>query len=148
MDQIVHFFTVATPDLDAARRFYVDGLGWTPTLDVPGEIIFFQVGSGMILGLFDAEKFAADLGNGPATGVPASGFTLSHNVDSPADVDRALHEAALAGATIIKPAQQAAFGGYHGHFADPNGIVWEVAHNPGWRVDEAGTVSIGIIQDE
>ncbi len=75
--------------------------GWTPTLDVPGEIIFFQVGSGTILGLFAAEKFAADLGKGAATGVPASGFTLSHNVDSPADVDRALHQAALAGATII-----------------------------------------------
>ena len=148
MDQTVHFFTVATRDLDAARRFYVDGLGWTPTLDVPGEIIFFQVGRGVILGLFDAEKFAADQGDEPATAVPASGFTISHNVDSPAGVDAALHAAALAGARIIKPAQQAAFGGYHGHFADPNGVVWEVAHNPGWHVDEAGTVSIGIIGDE
>jgi catechol 2,3-dioxygenase-like lactoylglutathione lyase family enzyme len=147
MDQHVHFMTVATGDLEAARRFYVDGLGWTPTLDVPGEIIFFQIGHGMILGFFDAEKFTADMGGDPADGAIPSGFTLSHNVQSPDEVDRVMSEAATAGATILKPAQQAAFGGYHGHFADPNGTVWEVAHNPGWRVGDDGTVFIGVIDD-
>jgi hypothetical protein len=51
MEQRVNFVTVATPDLDTARRFYVDGLGWTTTLDVPGEILFFQIGPGIMLGL-------------------------------------------------------------------------------------------------
>ncbi|WP_326560270.1 hypothetical protein [Micromonospora sp. NBC_01796] len=46
MEQQVHFVTVAMADLDAARRFHVDGLGWRPTLDVPGEIIFFRIGLG------------------------------------------------------------------------------------------------------
>ncbi len=74
MDTRVDFITLATGDLDAARRFYVDGLGWTPTLDVPGEIIFFQIGYGLMLGLFDAQAFAADLGGGggAAEGVGAT----------------------------------------------------------------------------
>lgn len=139
MDKRADFITIATADLDLARSFYVDGLGWTPLLDVPGEIIFFQIGFGLTLGLFEATKFSedAELGAEPAT---VSGVTLSHNVDSPADVDRVIGEAAAAGATVLKQPQYASFGGYHAHFADPNGTVWEVAHNPGWHVDEAGTV--------
>jgi catechol 2,3-dioxygenase-like lactoylglutathione lyase family enzyme len=144
MDQRVNFVTVATADLDAARRFYVDGLGWTALADVPGEIIFFQVGPGTTLGLFDAEKFAADIGAGFPVATTLNGFTFSHNVDGPEDVDRVLSRAAAAGATVLKPAQYAAFGGYHGHFADPNGVIWEVAHNPGWRVDADGTVILDI----
>jgi len=43
MKQAASFVTLATPDLDAARAFYVAGLGWEPLFDVPGEILFFQV---------------------------------------------------------------------------------------------------------
>ncbi|MFY1673154.1 VOC family protein [Plantactinospora sp. WMMB334] len=143
MEQRVHFITVATRDLDAVRRFYVDGLGWTATMDVPDEILFFQVGPGVMLGLFDAEAFAADLGAGTPVLPAPVGCTLSHNVESPAEVDRVLEQAATAGATIVKPGQHAAFGGYHGHFADPNELLWEVAYNPGWQVAEDGRVTLG-----
>ncbi|WFE25693.1 VOC family protein [Solwaraspora sp. WMMD791] len=165
MRQQVHFITVATADLAAARRFYRDGLGWRPTLDVPGEIIFFQIGPGMILGFFEATAFGRDMdpmvpagaGDVPAASSPTidapsattdvpvtpAGFTLAYNVASPAEVDQVLTEAVAAGATIRKPGQRAAFGGYHGHFADPNGTVWEVAYNPGWQVAADGTVTLG-----
>ena len=139
VDQRIHFLTLATPDLDAARAFYRDGLGWTTLLDVPGEIIFFQSAPGQVLGLFDAQKFTEDLGRngGPAM---VSGLTLSHNVDGLEEV-RAVFDAAItAGATVIKEPQRAAFGGYHGHFADPNGLVWEICHNPGWSIDGDGKV--------
>ena len=66
MEQQVHFTTLATADLDAARRFYVEGLGWRPLLDVPGEIVFFQIAPGTVLAFFEAAKFAQDLGRGPA----------------------------------------------------------------------------------
>ena len=39
MDQRISFVTLAVADLDATRRFYVDGLGWEPALDVPGEVL-------------------------------------------------------------------------------------------------------------
>jgi uncharacterized protein len=144
MEQRVHFVTVATADLDAARRFYVDGLGWESKLDVPGEVIFLQVGPGLVLGLFDATKFTADLGLAHGTPVDPRGLTLSHNVASRDEVDGALRAAASAGGTVTKPAQVSEFGGiYHGHFTDPNGVLWEIAHNPGWRVDAAGDVHFG-----
>ena len=142
MEQQAHFITLSTPDLDAARAFYCDGLGWTALLDVPGEIIFFQVAPAMVLGLFQADKFVADMEGTPADG-RLGGLTLSHNVDSPAAVDATVGRAVEAGGTLVKSPQTAAFGGYHGHFADPNGVVWEVCHNPGWRVDETGRVHLG-----
>ncbi|MGY2746798.1 hypothetical protein [Arthrobacter sp. UYCu723] len=55
-----------------------------------------------------------------------------------------IEKLASAGATVLKPAQAGAFGGiFHGHVVDPNGIVWEIAHNPGWRIDEDGKVAFG-----
>jgi uncharacterized protein len=141
MKQSVNFITVATPDLDAAREFYISGLGWRPLLDVPGEIIFFQVNHGLTLGLFEAEKFVEDLGGNGA--VSPAGLTLAHNVDSPEAVDRCVAAAESAGARVVKQPQKAAFGGYHGHFADPNGVLWEVCHNPGWSVDDSGAVRLG-----
>lgn len=138
--------TLAVPDLAAARRFYVDGLGWTATLDVPGEIIFLQLNHGLLVGLFAASGLAADLDQPAAAVVPGAGFTLAHNVDSPGEVREVLEQARRAGATIVKPAQDAAFGGYHGYFADPAGIRWEIAHNPGWHVAADGVVSIGVVE--
>ena len=44
MDQRVSFITLAVPDLEATRRFYVDGLGWEPAMHVPGEVLMIQVG--------------------------------------------------------------------------------------------------------
>jgi catechol 2,3-dioxygenase-like lactoylglutathione lyase family enzyme len=143
MNQRIHFITLATTDLDAARSFYTTGMGWEPLLDVPGEIIFFQVAPGLTLGLFDAVKFAQDLNQDE---VPAgtSGLTLSHNVASPAEVDTTIEALVRAGARLLKEPQQSVFGGiYHGHVADPNGVVWEIAHNPGWRVTEDGSVIFG-----
>jgi len=142
MDQQLHFLTLATPDLDAARNFYCDGLGWEAALDVPGEIVFFQIAPGLLLGLFDAEKFDEDLGQARnTTGV--SGITLAHNVASRAEVASTLAAFEAAGGTILKSAQEGAFGGvFHGHAADPNGVIWEIAHNPGWRVAPNGTVKL------
>lgn len=143
MDPRVHFLTLATRDLDAARRFYRDGLGWRPLHDEPGEILFFQVAPGMVLGLFDEEKFDRDLLRDRSTdGV--HGVTLSHNVPTRDDVVTTLSVLESVGGKILKPAQEGAFGGiFHGHVSDPNGVVWEIAYNPGWRVGDDGTVTLG-----
>lgn len=159
MEPRVDFLTLATPDLDAARRFYRDGLGWEPLLDVPGEILFFQIGFGQVLGLFDAVQFGADLASADdATPTPdgaptptkaptttVSGLTLSRNVAGPAEVREVVETMIAAGGTLVKPPQTAAFGGYHGHVADPNGVLWEVAFNPGWSVDADGLVTLEVV---
>lgn len=142
MDQQLHFITLATRSLDAARAFYQDGLGWEAKLDVPGEILFYQVAPGLLLGLFDADKFAEDLGDGPAPNV--SGVTLSHNVDSPDAVRSTVAAMTAAGGLTVKAPQHGRFGGiFHAHVQDPNGIVWEIAHNPGWRINDDGGVELG-----
>ncbi|MFJ6280687.1 VOC family protein [Arthrobacter subterraneus] len=142
MDQQLHFITLATRDLDAARHFYQEGLGWAPKLDVPGEILFYQVAPGLLLGLFDAGKFAEDLGG--TTVPPVSGVTLSHNVDSRDAVRSTVVAMTGAGGTVLKEPQESRFGGiFHAHVEDPNGVVWEIAHNPAWRINDDGGVELG-----
>jgi catechol 2,3-dioxygenase-like lactoylglutathione lyase family enzyme len=137
--------TVAVDDLDAARRFYVDGLGWTPALDVPGEVLFVQVAHGLLLALFGSADLAADMGVDPASVVAGAGFTLAHDVGSPEEVRAVVDEAVAAGAVVVKEPQRAAFGGFHAYLTDPVGIRWEIAHNPGLRVLPDGTVEIGVV---
>lgn len=143
MRQNVHFVTLATADLDRARAFYRDGLGWQPLIDVSDEILMLQVAPGLVLGLFEAAKFVEDLGRdaGPA-GV--SGVTLAHNVEDPAEVGVLVEAMRAAGGTVLKEPQAGQFGGvFHAHVQDPNGVIWEIAHNPGWRIEPDGTVVLG-----
>jgi uncharacterized protein len=138
MKQQLNLVTLGVADLQVSRRFYSEGLGWTPLLDMD-EIVFYQIGPGLGLGLFPLADLAADAGT-PAT--PGTPFTLAQNLDSPADVDAAMAAADAAGATVLKPPQRAAFGGYHGYFADPDGHRWELCHNPGWSVAHDGTATL------
>lgn len=139
METRLHFVTLATPDLDASRRFYAEGFGWDPLLVVPGEIVFVQVAPAQVLGLFDAASFARDLGE--AVGGP-SGLSLAHNVGSRDEVGALVGRLGAAGGTVVKPPQEGAFGGvFHAYVRDPAGALWEVAHNPGWHVADDGTVT-------
>jgi uncharacterized glyoxalase superfamily protein PhnB len=67
---------------------------------------------------------------------------LAYNVRTPEDVSEVLEEAAAAGGSIIRPAAVAEWGGTSGAFADPDGYVWEVAHNPGWSLDPDGSIHL------
>ena len=73
----------------------------------------------------------------------APGIELAHNVGSAGEVDALLAEAERAGATIVRTAARTDWGGYSGAFADPDGYVWEVAHNPGWTLVDDGSVRLG-----
>jgi len=145
MEPRVTFITLGVADLHAARRFYVDGLGWTPTFEVADEVVFIQVGHGLLLALWGADDLVADSGHAWPNGSVPAGFALAHNVDSDDAVVEVLDQAAAAGGTILKPAQRADFGGFHGYFADLDGVRWEVANNPGWSVAPDGRVAIGPI---
>jgi len=85
--------------------------------------------AGAWLALFPRDDLAHDAGVASA-GSGFRAFTLAHNVASAAEVDSVLAEAVAAGATLVKPAVTASWGGYSGYFADPDGFLWEVAWNP------------------
>jgi hypothetical protein len=128
MDQRVSFITLAVADLRRTRVFYVDGLGWTPLLDVPGEVLMFRVGDKLVLSLWEEHGFEAEVGP-IRRGEGLAPITLAHNVAAEADVDAVLATAAKLGATV-SPAQKRDWGGYSGYFADPDGFRWEIAVNP------------------
>jgi catechol 2,3-dioxygenase-like lactoylglutathione lyase family enzyme len=145
MEPQVHFITLGVADLEGARRFYVDGLGWKPVFEVPGAITFIQVGHGLLLGLFGADALDADVGQPVDRVAQPSPFSLAQVVDTEDQVMATLAAAETAGATILKPGQWADFGGFHGYFADPSGFRWEIATNPGWSVGPDGKVALGPI---
>lgn len=130
MDQRLSFITLAVDDLDAARRFYVDGLGWRPDLDVPGEVLMFRVAERVVLSLWSATGFEAEVGP-IRRGDGIVPITLAHNVSSPSEVDAVLAAAGAAGARHVRAGEHRDWGGYSGYFADPSGFRWEVAFNPG-----------------
>ena len=130
MDQRVSFITLVVTDLDATRRFYVDGLGWEPAVHVPGEVLMFTVADKVVLSLWTESGFVAEVGHAPTRGgVPP--ITLAHNLAIKRGVDTVLEQAAFAGATEIGEPVEREWGGYTGYFADPDGFRWEVAYNPG-----------------
>jgi catechol 2,3-dioxygenase-like lactoylglutathione lyase family enzyme len=130
MEQRISFVTLAVADLDATRRFYVDGLGWRPELDVPGEVLMIRAGEHLVLSLWNAEEFEAEVGPiARGDGVPP--LTLAHNVPSRKQVDEVLATARRAGADPVRDAEEREWGGYTGYFADPDGYRWEIAWNPG-----------------
>jgi uncharacterized protein len=129
MDPRISFVTLAVRDLDASREFYVAGLGWTAELDVPGEVVMIRVGDRLVLSLWAAAAFEAEVGAiARGDGVPP--FTLAHNVATRAEVDSVLAEAGALGADLRGP-EERDWGGYTGYFADPDGVRWEIAWNPG-----------------
>jgi uncharacterized protein len=127
MEQRISVITLGVSDLGRARRFY-EALGWTGAQQPDDEVCFFQAG-GMVLGLWTA------LG-----GHGAPGIELAHNVRSPEDVALVLEQASQAGGSIVRHAAIAAWGGTTGAFADPDGYIWEVAHNPEWTIADDGSV--------
>ena len=129
MDARVNFITLAVTDVAAARRFYVDGLGWAPAFEADG-IVMGRLSPTLVLSLWDEDQFEAEVGP-ISRGAGFVPFTLAHNVPSPDEVDGVLAEAEGAGASEVTPGQQREWGGYSGYFADPDGVRWEVAYNPG-----------------
>jgi catechol 2,3-dioxygenase-like lactoylglutathione lyase family enzyme len=144
MDQRVSIITLGVPDVAAARRFYVDGLGWTPTMDLP-EVVFVQVAPSVLLALWGAADLEADAADGtPATPGDASRtpMALAHNVGSDEEVEQTVERVLAAGGTLVRAPKVAIFGGLSAYVADPAGFRWEIAHNPGWAVAPDGTVKI------
>jgi catechol 2,3-dioxygenase-like lactoylglutathione lyase family enzyme len=130
MDQRISFITLAVADLEATYAFYVDGLGWTPELHVPGEVLMIRAGEHLILSLWVESGFEAEVGP-IRRGEGIAPITVAHNVRTEPEVDEILEQARSAGADPVVDAVRRDWGGYTGYFADPDGFRWEIAVNPG-----------------
>lgn len=123
----ISMITLGVRCLEVSIEFYENGLGF-PRVESAPTVAFFNL-NGSWMGLYDREALAEDAMVTPG-GQGFAGFTLAHNVESEADVDEVLKTALNAGATLVKKPQKVFWGGYSGYFADPDGHLWEVAHNP------------------
>jgi catechol 2,3-dioxygenase-like lactoylglutathione lyase family enzyme len=122
----VSVITLGVRDLDRAKEFYSEGLGW-PIQQEQDEWICFSLGNGSsALALYPWDAFADDAGVA-ADGNGFRGVCFAYNVRSEDRVDAVLAEAERAGGAIVQPARRTAWGGYSGYFADPDGHLWDVA---------------------
>jgi uncharacterized protein len=129
MDQRISFITLAVRDLETTRRFYLDGLGWTAELYVPGDVLMIRTGEHLMLSLWAEAAFEAEVGP-IRRGEGVAPVTISHNVRTEEEVDAVLELARGAGADPIEDARPRDWGGYTGYFGDPDGFRWEIATNP------------------
>jgi uncharacterized protein len=137
MEQRISIVTLGVKDVARSRRFYEE-LGWRG--QEVEETVFFQAG-GQAVVLWGRDKLAADAGVAD-DGSTFGGIALAHNVRSREEVDELIDRASSLGATIIRTPSDTFYGGYAGCFRDPDGHVWEVAHNPGFALDEHGNLTV------
>lgn len=130
----ISMITITVDDLERSLRFYRDGMGLVSagiigTEFEHGAVAFFDLQAGLKLAIWPRQSLAHD--TGLAAGKPdATGFSLGHNVSSRAEVDAVMTQAKIAGANVVKSAQDTFWGGYSGYFQDPDGHLWEVVWNP------------------
>jgi catechol 2,3-dioxygenase-like lactoylglutathione lyase family enzyme len=130
----ITLITLGVDDLERSLRFYRDGLG-LPTEGIVGRefehgaVAFFDLQAGLKLAIWARKDIAYEAKVARGAASPTE-FTIGHNVADKAEVDAVMAQAKQAGATITDPAQDRFWGGYSGHFQDPDGHLWEVAWNP------------------
>jgi catechol 2,3-dioxygenase-like lactoylglutathione lyase family enzyme len=146
MDQRVSIVTLGVANLDRSRQFY-ERLGWRRSMANTEGIVFFQAG-GMALALYPRAELSKDANiAGPSQGF--GGITLAYNARTRDEVNTVLAEAEAAGATLLKPAQEAFWGGYSGYFSDPDGLPLGSRLEPifpargGWEPSTAGLIHTG-----
>ena len=130
--------TLGVADLQRSRTFY-EQLGWSG--QEVEETVFFQAG-GQAVVLWGRDKLAADAGVDDDRGSTFDGIVLAHNVASRDEVDRVVRSAADAGGEVTKAPSETFYGGYAGFFRDPDGHVWEIAHNPGFTLHDDGRLTL------
>ncbi|MBL7939197.1 MAG: VOC family protein [Flavobacteriales bacterium] len=136
MQPRLSFITLGVADLDRSKRFYSDVLGWKPFQD-NGGIAMYKL-NGLILSLYPQHELMADAQ--VADDAKGARFTLAQCLRSPEEVDACFAQLKKHHVTITKMPEKVFWGGYSGYFADPDGHLWEIAHNPFLELDPSGNV--------
>ncbi|MCX6641882.1 MAG: VOC family protein [Candidatus Bathyarchaeota archaeon] len=135
----ISVITLGVKDLHRSTSFY-EKLGFSKSGKSATNIVWFRT-EGTVLALYPWELLAEDAST-PSVGSGFRGITLALNMLSRNDVNNLVQIAREAGAQILKKPQPVFWGGYSGYFTDPDGHLWEVAHNPFTLVDEHGNLNI------
>jgi uncharacterized protein len=139
-DAILSLVTLGVSDLKRSIAFY-EALGFRRKATKAEGVGFFQAGA-ITFAVWPAEELAKDANADAAAPATFRGVALAWNCLTESEVDAAIERALLAGATVPKPARKTSWGGYAGYFADPDGHLWEVAHNPGFPLTADGRLTL------
>lgn len=139
LDRRISIITLGVENVEVSTAFY-ERLGWSRSSASQESVTFIQL-KGTVLGLFSRADLARDA-NMEDSRPGFSGISLAHNVSSPAGVDAVIKFAVSCGATLIKAPERVFWGGYSGYFADPDGHLWEVAHNPFFPMNGQGHIQL------
>lgn len=132
--------TLGVADVAVSTAFY-ERLGFTRSSASNDNVTFFHT-NGTVLGLYGHAGLAEDAGVND-TGSPSfRGVSLAHNLVSEEAVDEAFAHAVSCGATPVKKPEKVFWGGYSGYIADPDGHLWELAHNPFAPLGEDGQMQL------
>ena len=139
-DAILSLVTLGVSDLAQSIAFY-EALGFRRKAKKAQGVGFFQAGA-ITFAVWPADELAKDA-QAVTTRAPAfRGVALAWNCRSDAEVDAVIERARNAGGTVQKAGQKTFWGGYAGYFADPDGHLWEVAHNPGFQLTDDGRLTL------
>ncbi|MGG1600362.1 VOC family protein [Paenibacillus naphthalenovorans] len=136
----ISVLTLGVDDLERSLTFYRDGLG-LPTQGIIGKefehgaVAFFDLQAGVKLAIWNRIDLSHEA-KVPLTPLSSTEMTIGHNVGSKEEVDKIMEQAQNAGAIITDPAHDTFWGGYSGHFLDPDGHLWEVVWNPEWDITD------------
>ena len=134
--------TLGVHDIGRSKAFY-KSLGWEAAVDMDDFAVFRT--AGCLLAIYPETDLARDMGVDPADVERRPGLrntSLAINVESAEEVDRCVAEMMAAGAGLLAAPEPAEWGGYTAIVSDPDGHAWEIAHNPGWPLDERGLPTI------
>ena len=140
MQQQVSVITLGVADLQASKRFYGRGFGWSPVFENE-EIAFYQM-NGFVLGTWLRPALEADTRR--AAGEGPGAFSLAHNVAAAEAVAPLIERLVGAGGRLLRAADAPPHGGMRGYVADPDGHAWEIAWNPAWPIDGQGHVTFAL----
>ena len=139
-DAVLSLVTLGVSNLERSIAFY-EALGFHRKARKAEGVGFFQAGA-CAFAVWPSDELAKDSNSNADRVQIFRGVALAWNCRSEADVDAAIELARSAGGSVPKPAQKTFWGGYAGYFADPDGHLWEVAHNPGFPLTNDGRLTL------
>ncbi|MCE9500269.1 MAG: VOC family protein [Leptospira sp.] len=137
----LNLITLGVKNFARSLDFFETGLGWKKSSASQDDVAFFPM-QGIVFGIYPLKLLAIDAKQKLAKTKSFSGITLAINVRSEKEVDTFLLKVKKLGGKIVKPGQKVFWGGYSGYFSDPDGHIWEVAHNPFFKFDKNGNLSL------
>lgn len=138
---VLSLVTLGVTDLARSIAFY-ERLGFRRKARGAQGVGFFQAGS-CIFAVWPTNELARDAEFAqPIHSSNYRGVALAWNCLTEEQVDNAVSLVWTAGGQVQKPPQKTSWGGYAGYFTDPDGHLWEVAHNPAFPLSADGRLTL------